>query len=397
MVKFNYILPDFYKTANNELEAFWIPGDFQGNTVDLGWTTADGRNPWAVPAARGPGNGSGAVGDVPARFNNNGINFNGQPIQIRSFLQTAAKPLINISQGFGVFNVTGPHNDPSNSIENSEFGARASSLLPIGNGLQASFIFLYEFRNAPVTQNFAQFGGPFGFVGGAATLPGQFFYGIPGQPSFHRVNPTPGVPVFGTIWAPLVTRYRRNLFFGLTGTYYDKEWTDIVYRYDSLYTPNFGVNSVTNQVTGGTHAEWAEQGRFIFAGDRPTYIPWLSKQHTFFTAQYVNTWYPYLPPHPVPSIANAIGKVRRDNSFFFLSAVNWILNGQLVTTNVWTWDIDDAVGALTTLNTYRYSRSILFGLNAFWAIGKSGRTTDPFLYSAQQRTNELEFTMTYEI
>ncbi|HEY2487384.1 MAG TPA: hypothetical protein VGI36_19750 [Candidatus Binataceae bacterium] len=397
MVKFNYILPDFEKTANNELEAFWIPGDFQGNTVDLGWTVHDARNPWAVPAARGPGNGSGAVGDVPARFNNNGINFQGQPIQIRSFLQTAAKPLINVSQGFGVFNVTGPHNDPSNSLENSEFGARASSLLPIGNGLQASFIYLYEWRNCPVTQNFAQFGGPFGFVGGAATLPGQFFYGIPGGRSFHRVNPAPGVPVFGTIWAPLVTRYRRNSFFGLTGTYYDKEWTDIVYRYDSLYTPNFGVNSVTNQVTGGTHAEWAENARFILAGDRPTYIPWLSKQHTFFTAQYVNTWFPDRPTDAVPSIANTIGKVREDSNFFFVSAVDWILNGQLVTTNVWTWDIDDAVGALSSTNTYRYSRSVLFGVNAFMAIGKSGRYTDPFLYSAQQRTNELEFTMTYEI
>jgi hypothetical protein len=69
----------------------------------------------------------------------------------------------------------------------------------------------------------------------------------------------------------------------------------------------------------------------------------------------------------------------------------------LVTTNVWTWDIDDAVGGLISTNTYRYSRSILFGVNAFMAIGKSGRTTDPFLFSAQQRTNELEFTMTYEI
>jgi len=29
MVKLNYILPDFLKTANNELEGFWIPGDFE--------------------------------------------------------------------------------------------------------------------------------------------------------------------------------------------------------------------------------------------------------------------------------------------------------------------------------------------------------------------------------
>ena len=198
--------------------------------------------------------------------------------------------------------------------------------------------------------------------------------------------------IFGTVFASLSTRYRRNSFFGLTGTYYDKEWTDIVYRYDSLYSPNFGLNSLPSN-----KGEWAEQARFILAGDRPTYIPWLSKQHTFFTAQYVNTWTPNRPNNAVPSIANNIGKVREVSDFFFVSAVNWILNGQLVTTNVWTWDIDDAVGALSSTNTYRYSRSILFGVNAFWAIGKSGRYTDPFLYSAQQRTNELEFTMTYEI
>src|SRR5262249_2678176 len=193
----------------------------------------------------------------------------------------------------------------------------------------------------------------------------------------------------------LSNRFRRNLFFGLTGTYYDKEWTDIVYRYDSLYTPNSGVNSTAS--ANGSLGEWAEQARFILAGDRPTYIPWLSKQHTFFTAQYVNTWYPYLPPHSTPSIANAIGKLRRVNNFFFVSAVDWILNGQLVTTNVWTWDIDDKVGSLISTNTYRYSRSILIGVNAFWCIGQSGRYTDPFIYSAQQRTNELKFTLPYEI
>src|SRR5262249_20055562 len=179
MVKFNYILPDFYKTANNELEAFWIPGDFQGNTVFLGQTTADGRSPWAVPASRGPGNGSIAVGNVPAAFNNNSINQNGQPIQVRSFLQTAAMPLTDISGGFGNFNVIGPHNDPSNSLENSEFGMRASSLLPIGNGLQASFIYLYEFRDCPVSLNTALTTLPGGFpapaTGGAALVPGQFF------------------------------------------------------------------------------------------------------------------------------------------------------------------------------------------------------------------------------
>src|SRR5437870_1799952 len=52
MIKFNYILPDFFKTANNELEAFVIPGDYQGDTavVELN----DSRSPWIVYAPIGP-------------------------------------------------------------------------------------------------------------------------------------------------------------------------------------------------------------------------------------------------------------------------------------------------------------------------------------------------------
>ena len=42
MIKFNYILPDFLKTANNELEAFIIPGDFQGAGIQV---QTDSRNP----------------------------------------------------------------------------------------------------------------------------------------------------------------------------------------------------------------------------------------------------------------------------------------------------------------------------------------------------------------
>ena len=53
--------------------------------------------------------------------------------------------------------------------------------------------------------------------------------------------PAAGVPVAGTIRVPDVTDYRRNHFFGLTGTYYDKDLTDIVYRYDVLYAPKVGV------------------------------------------------------------------------------------------------------------------------------------------------------------
>ena len=63
-------------------------------------------------------------------------------------------------------------------------------------------------------------------IGGHTT--GLFL--VPGV--FDLGNPAPGVPVIGTIRVPDVTDYRRNHFFGLTGTYYDKDLTDIVYRYD---------------------------------------------------------------------------------------------------------------------------------------------------------------------
>ena len=51
MVKLNYILPDFLKTANNELEGFCIPGDFEERQRII--TQADPRNPYVVPAAFG--------------------------------------------------------------------------------------------------------------------------------------------------------------------------------------------------------------------------------------------------------------------------------------------------------------------------------------------------------
>ena len=66
MIKLNYILPDFLKTANNELEAFIIPGDFQAAQIE---TQADPRNPYAVPAAFGGGCvvcGCGAGWNVPS-------------------------------------------------------------------------------------------------------------------------------------------------------------------------------------------------------------------------------------------------------------------------------------------------------------------------------------------
>jgi len=91
------------------------------------------------------------------------------------------------------------------------------------------------------------------------------------------------------------------------------------------------------------------------------------------------------------------GKEREITNFAFVSAVNWLLNGQLTTGNVVLWDLDNQAGAFTTTNVYRYSRNVLFGINAQWFLGRSGRYTDAFLLSRQQRFNELEFTFTYEI
>jgi len=401
MVKFNYILPDYMRTANNELEAFWIPGDFQGLGINA--NTMDSRSPWAIAAATGGG--PFAAGASGFKNSNNGVNQLGQPTQNRSFFQGNALPMFVIGSptaaSFAYLNAIQTSRAPSNSLQNSEFGMRLSSLLPIGNGLQTSFIYLYEYRDPGTAGGVGVLAAPF--------FAGSYFYGgpasrplkpggtpcAPGGGSFsscgRHLTPRAGVPVAGTLDLWLDTRYRRNNFFGLTGTYYDKEWTDIVYRYDTLYTNNASV------VTPGSHAQWTTQTRFIIAGDRPTYIPWLSKQHTFITAQYVNTWYPNRPTNAYNSIANSIGRPREDSNFFFVSAVNWMLNGQLVTTNGWVHDIDDEVFWAQSTNVYRYSRSVLFGVNAVWFLGKSGRYTDPFLASVEQRTNELEFTFTYEI
>src|SRR5262249_55694962 len=118
MVKFNYILPDFYKTANNELEAFWIPGDYQGSGVFIGNTIADARSPWAIAAATGPGQtpAGSVIHGVPHAFNNNGVNSFGQPTQNRSFLQINAKPLDDLGGFYSNFNVIQTSRNPSNSL-----------------------------------------------------------------------------------------------------------------------------------------------------------------------------------------------------------------------------------------------------------------------------------------
>jgi hypothetical protein len=384
MVKFNYILPDFLKTANNEIEFFWIPGDWQGDGTIV--NTADARNPYVVPAA------SGKVG----------YNQNGQAFRNQTYLDGGAAPMtfIPLAGPAGQFYdtvVINQSSPPGHSIQNSEFGLRISSLLPIGNGLQASLIYLYMARDdkegfcSSCTPANIPVSGAHGVGPGIFIVPNKFAYG----------QPRPGVAKAGTLYAMLSTDYLRRSWYGLTGTYYDKDFTDIVYRYDTLYAPKVGVNVASPGVSGvagpGSAAEWSEEGRFIIAGDRPTYIPWISKQHTFLTAQYVNTWYPDRPANATPNVGNFTGKIREDSSFFFLSAVNWLINGQLTTTNVWAWDVDNTAGYLSSNNIFRYSRNVLFGVNAAWYLGRSGRWTDPFLFSRSQRTNELEFTLTYEI
>ncbi len=408
MVKLNYILPDFLKTANNELEGFWIPGDFQGDGIKL---NGDPRNPYVVPAAFGGGCvtcGSGPDGIFPVN-----INQNGQIINASEVPNFDPKGMIFIPIGpsskkngaacttpgkrgcfatgeFYDFHAVNLSRKPSNSIENSEFGARYSSLLPIGNGLQTSFIFLYEYRNAKTETCYACAASVTGVPGSIAIAPGTFL--LPGY--YLHGKPRAGVQKGGSVEAFSKTDYVRNKFFGLTGTYYDKDLTDIVYRYDILYQPD--INAAVPGAFDARGQEWTEFTRWILAGDRPTYIPWLSKQHTFLTAQVTETWYPDRPANQTTPTSSA-GKVRELSTLGFLAATNWLMNGQLTATNVFLWDVDDNVGELSTTNVYRYSRNVLLGVNAQWFLGRSGRFTDPYVLSRYQRFNELEFTFTYEI
>src|SRR5258708_28651776 len=113
-------MADYLRTANNELEAFIIPGYYQGNGVNV--TTGDPRNPWTFPG--------------PTQLG--AFNQNGQAYRWQTFLDNGPKPMINLGGIFGDFAVRNQTKAPTNSLQNSEFGVRYSSLLPIGNGLQAS-------------------------------------------------------------------------------------------------------------------------------------------------------------------------------------------------------------------------------------------------------------------
>ena len=396
MIKFNYILPDFLKTANNELEAFIIPGDYEGDTsvVELD----DARSPWIIYA--------------PVS-SNVGYNRAGQPFRWQSFADQAAFPSTiaggvlfqdnaNQTAAFGG-SVTGNNTFEASNLKHSEFGVRYSSLLPIGNGLQASFIYLYEARLSQ-TSLCSRCTPARGFA--SAGFPGVFI-------STTRLDfgpPPAGDPVpLGTERVYTYLYNRRNHFLGLTGTYYDKDLTDIVYRYDALYAPKVGVNVAALNQKGDVRSirlgkfdgsgRWTEESRFILAGDRPTYIPWISKQHTFLVAQWTGTWYPDMPGSAIQNIANSRGKLRRWDDTLLLASTNWLVNGQLTSTNAFLWDADNIDGFLSSANVYRYSRNILLGINAQWYLGRSGRYTDVAsgTFSRVQRANELEATFQYEI
>jgi hypothetical protein len=426
MIKLNYILPDFYKTANNEMDAFVIPGDWEGGAALV--ENNDARRPYIVHAMIGA-----------THFGTQGQPVNHNTLDTieaarHAYAVNANLPILVDVNGKQPFQT---ETRLSNSINNSEFGYRYSSLLPIGNGLQSSLIYLYEARQPKTVWNPQSAFCP---PGAALANPGGL---VPGsiQPGISlSTNPRfpPSAPPFSSVASANLctnTYYVRSHFVGLTGTYYDKDLTDVVYRYDFSWQSKTGVyqdcglsnrGQIANAAQGacglgfpllplaaqvgpyarffpaGTQSafanggKWTDQTRWIVAADRPTYIPWISKQHTFFTAQYVATWYPDLPPHAVPFIGSR-GKVRDFGSFFFINAVNWILNGQLVTSNGFAMDVDDVTFNATSTNTYRYSRNIILALNATMYMGKSSKYTDPFIFSGNQSLNEVEFRFTYEI
>ncbi|MFZ0887552.1 MAG: hypothetical protein WA005_03800 [Candidatus Binataceae bacterium] len=421
MVKFNYILPDFLKTTNNELEFFWIPGDWEHPALITNLT--DARSPYAGFLALTPGNPAPFFPFFPGSYNEEG-----QPFRDQAFHDLDQYPMTFSSSLGGYFqgpNVILTQNRPSNSINNSEFGARYSTLLPIGNGLQTSLIWLYEARQPKV--GFCQNCGAstlarYGYVPAVVnrvlppgTLPaGNFFVN-----GFVFPAPAPGVPLAGdplnfsrtiSLVSFLHEEDVRQNYFDITGTYYDKDLTDIVYRYDFEYAPKIGINTfnlfskyptsqallAADNIPDSSDSRWTEFTRWIIAGDRPTYIPWISKQHTFLTLQNTVTWYPDRPANAVPALSSW-GKVREMSDFTFLSAVDWLMGGQLTALNTAEWDWDDNVGLLESLNSYRYSSSVVLGVNAVWYLGRSGRYTDPFALSRAQRDNEIEFRFAYEI
>jgi hypothetical protein len=457
IVNMNYIIGDLWKTANNEFEAFWIPGDFQGAGPLL--NTTDKRQPYIAQVAEAPFNPylRSYLGNQEGQITRQGNLSDGaeDPVVFVNLGSPSSKtPILLLDLGARVRQKT-----PSNSINNSEFGARYSTLLPLGNGLQVSFIYENLFRAAQVgvdplgppppcvsagtclvlvgpDQPVAQLN-----TGGGVWLtintsaPNAYYRtragGLPmastcsadvmglgpvlgalGLPAIGGVPLGFGVPAqrCGQLTLDLLVDIVRSSFFGVTGTYYDKDLTDMVFRYDLAYLPKSGVfgNGMITATPDGpaksaTIAQgkdsgaWTDKFQGIVACDRPTFIPWLSKQHTFLVAQQVTSWFPSASNHPLLSVVSTGGKFRHYQNLGVIAAMNWLVDGRWVSTNVFAWDEDDNTGFLSSTNVFRYSRNILFNFNVQWYLGRSGRYTDPVAFSRDQRINETELRLTYEI
>ncbi len=136
MVKFNYILPDFLKTANNELEFFVIPGDWEGTALVT--NTTDPRSPYIAQST---------AGSTPPHT---GLNESGEPYSSQTLADGDPTPMLfstALGNSFAQSHAITVQHNLSNSLDDSEFGVRYSTLLPIGNGLQTSLIYLYEARS----------------------------------------------------------------------------------------------------------------------------------------------------------------------------------------------------------------------------------------------------------
>ena len=148
---------------------------------------------------------------------------------------------------------------------------------------------------------------------------------------------------------------------------------------------------------GADQGKWTDEFTGIIAFDRPTYIPWISKQHTFIVVQWTTNWFPGIDGHTVLDIADAQGKLRKYENFPFIAVANWLMDGRLATTNVLFADVDDKVGFFESTNSFRYTTNTLFNINMIWYLGQSGRFTDPLTLSRNQRINEIEARFTYEL
>ena len=148
---------------------------------------------------------------------------------------------------------------------------------------------------------------------------------------------------------------------------------------------------------GKDYNKWEDKFGGVLAFDRPTLIRAISKQHTFIVAQWTTFWNISAHAHDIQTIVSTQGKLRRYQNLFFVAAVDWLWDGRLTTTNAYAWDVDTRAGFFSSTNTFRYSRNVILGANVQWYLGTSGRYTDPFTFSRDQRISEAEFQLVYEI